>query len=49
VRHRTTVSWIVYVPSILLAVIALATLVAGVNLHDMEGLLVARSSSPWLP
>ncbi len=38
-RHRTTVSWIVYVPSILLAVIALATLVAGVNLHDMEGLL----------
>ena len=39
VRHRTTVSWIVYVPSILLAVIALATLVAGVNLHDMEGLL----------
>jgi uncharacterized membrane protein YdbT with pleckstrin-like domain len=39
VRYRTTVSWIVYVPSILLAVIALATLVAGVNLHDMKVLL----------
>jgi hypothetical protein len=40
VRYRTTVSWIVYVPSILLAVIALATLVAGVTRHG-------RASVGW--
>ena len=38
VRYRTTVSWIVYVPSILLAVIALAALLVGVNYPDRDRL-----------
>jgi uncharacterized membrane protein YdbT with pleckstrin-like domain len=36
VRYRTTVSWIVYIPSGVLAAIALAALLVGVNYPDSD-------------
>src|SRR5450631_496505 len=36
VRYRTTVSWIVYIPSVVLAAIALAALLVGINYPDRD-------------
>lgn len=36
VRYRTTVSWIVYIPSVVLAAIALAALLVGIDYPDRD-------------
>jgi L-asparagine transporter-like permease len=36
VRYRTTVSWIVYIPSVVLAAIALAALLVGIKYPDRD-------------